>query len=472
MAMSRRDLGKAMYGAVLAGASADAAAAKPPSGKVTLIRGGYVMTMDAARGDLPGADILVRDGRIAEIGRGLPAPAGADIVEAAGAVVLPGFVDAHTHGSISQMRGLYRNTPESAFFPVTSRLAAHYAPEDTYLGMLLSAVESAASGITTTADFFDNVRDRAHAEAGLKALQDAPIRARLLYGMKSKTTADPIDLAQVEEWQRGWAERSAGGRLSLGLAWRLPQALDDAQAWAIKAREWDTARRLGLPMQVHVSGTVPGRAEAMFDALIARRMLGPGLQVIHATDARDDQLAALEEAGAGLVVTPLTEHRVGYGLTRIDRFAGVRRFGFGIDGSALAGFTDMFALMRLAALTQAGAARDEKAVSPRRLLELATVGGARALDLDAETGSLVPGRAADLQIVRLDAWNLAGFDESDPSALLVYSARPEDIAAVMVGGRFVKRDGRLVFYDAPALLHQAHQSIKRVVAKSRQAGRH
>lgn len=471
MAMSRRDLGKAMYGAVLAGASTDAAAeaapkgATPkgaPGGTVTLIRGAYVMTMDATRGDLPEADILVRDGRIAALDRALPVPAGADIVDAAGAVVLPGFVDAHTHGSISQMRGLYGNTPETAFFPVTNRLSAHYTPEDTYLGMLLSAVENAASGITTTADFFDIVRDREHAESGLRALQDAPIRARLLYGMKSKTTADPIDLAHVEEWQRGWAQRSAGGRLSLGLAWRLPQNLDDAQAWTIKQREWEAARRLGLPMQVHVSGTVPGRAAAMFDALIGRRMLHPNLQVIHATDARDDQLAALEEAGSGLVVTPLTEHRVGYGLTRIDRFAGTRRLGFGIDGSALAGFTDMFALMRLVALTQTGATRDETAVSPRRLLELATVGGARALGLDAEIGALVPGRAADLQIVRLDAWHLAGFDGGDPSGLLVYSARPEDVAAVMVGGRFVKRDRRLLGFDAAALLGQARSSIRSV----------
>ncbi|MCJ2029441.1 amidohydrolase family protein [Methylobacterium sp. J-043] len=471
--MSRRDLGKAMYGAVLAGASSDAAARAtpggPPPGNVILIRGGYVMTMDAVRGDLPGADILVRDGRIAEIGRGLPAPEGADIVEAAGAVVLPGFVDAHTHGAISQMRGLYGNTPETAFFPVTNRLSAHYRPEDTYIGMLLSAVESLASGITTTADFFDAVRDREHAEAGLRALRDAQIRARLLYGMTSKTAAAPIDLAHVEEWQRGWADRSAGGRLSLGLAWRLPQDLDDARAWAIKQGEWEAARRLGLPVQVHVSGTVPGRAEAMFDALIARRMLRPGLQVIHATDARDDQLAALEEAGAGLVVTPLTEHRVGYGLTRIDRFAGIRRLGFGIDGSALAGSTDMFALMRLAALTQAGAARDETAVSPRRLLELATVGGARAMGLDAEIGTLVPGRAADLQIVRLDTWNLAGFKGGDPSALLVYSARPEDVATVMVGGRLVKHDRRLLFDDL-MLLDQARLSILGICRRSSQAG--
>ncbi|CAO4157404.1 amidohydrolase family protein [Methylorubrum extorquens] len=122
----------------------------------------------------------------------------------------------------------------------------------------------------------------------------------------------------------------------------------------------------------------------------------------------------------------------------------------------------MFALMRLVALTQAGATRDETAVSPRRLLELATVGAARALGLDAEIGALAPGRAADLQIVWLDAWNLAGFDGGDPSGLLVYSARPEDVAAVMVGGRFVKRDRRLLDFDAAALLGQARSSIRSI----------
>ncbi|GJE67917.1 Atrazine chlorohydrolase [Methylorubrum aminovorans] len=459
-------MGKVLGGVALAAAPARAAAPMPTGSGVTLIRGGYVMTMDPGRGDLPGADILVRDGRIAEIGPGLPVPAGAEVIEAANCVVLPGFVDAHTHGSISQMRGLYGATAETAFFPVTNRLSAHYAPEDTYVGILLSAVESAASGITTSANFFDLVRDRDHAEAGLKALQDAPIRARLLYGMKSKTAADAIDLDHVEEWRRGWEGRSAGGLLSLGVAWRLPGALDDAAAWAIKTREWETARSLGLPLQVHVSGTVPGRAEAMFDALIAREMLRPGLQVIHATDARPDQLEALEAAGAGLVVTPLSEHRVGYGLTRLDGFAGVSRLGFGIDGSGLAGFTDMFALMRLAALTMAGAARDEKAAQPRRLLELATLGGARALGLDAEVGVLAPGRKADLQAVRFDALNLAGFDGGDPSSLLVYSGRPENVALVMLGGRVVKRDGHLVGVDVPALLARARRSIRAVRARA------
>ncbi|CAO4137257.1 amidohydrolase family protein [Methylorubrum extorquens] len=126
----------------------------------------------------------------------------------------------------------------------------------------------------------------------------------------------------------------------------------------------------------------------------------------------------------------------------------------------------VFALMRLAALTMAGAARDERAAQPRRLLELATLGGARALGLDAEVGALAPGRKADLLAVRFDALNLAGFDGGDPSSLLVYLGRPENVALVMLGGRVVKRDGHLVGVDVPALLARARRSIRAVRARA------
>jgi cytosine/adenosine deaminase-related metal-dependent hydrolase len=468
----RAPTGRRGLGGLLAVATAGTAIGGAPSAQAevrsgaTLIRGAHVLTLEPGLGDIPGGDVLIRDGRIAGIGRGLQTPEGTAVIEAAGMLVMPGFVDAHTHGFISQMRGLYGNTHGSEFFPVTTRLAAHYTPEDTYVGMLLSAIESAASGITTTADFFDNLRNPDHAKAGLRAMREAPTRGRLLYGMSSKTTTDSIDLADLEAWHQRWTAISDGGRISLGVAWRLPAELDDAAAWRIKMREWETARRLGLTVQVHVSATVPDRAEAMFDALIARKLLFPGLQVIHATNARTDHLAALEASGASLVITPLTEHRVGYGLTRVDRFASISRLGFGIDGSALAGFTDMFALMRLTALTQAGAAQNEKAVQPRQLLELATSGGARALGLEAEIGTLAPGKRADLQMIRLDRLNLLGFENSDPSVLLVYSARPDDIALVTVGGRIVHRGGDQSGPDLQHLRGLARRSIAAVLKRA------
>lgn len=452
-------LGAAAGGAALLGGKVSAQEASRP----ILIRGSTVLTMEPGRDEPRIADILVQNGRIAEVAPTIGGPPNAEVIDGSGSVTMPGFVDAHTHGAISQMRGLFRGTATSKFFPLVNRLQAHYRPTDTYLGMHLGAVEAAASGITTVADFFDAVHDREHAEAGLRALRDAPIRARLYYGMKSKVTADPIDLTHLESLQGAWSRLPDEGRLSLGMAWRLPAKLDDEAAWGVKLQELAAARRLGLPVQVHVSG----QPLPMFDALIRRGLLFPALSLIHASDARPDQLAALNEARASLVITPLTEHRVGYGTTRLDRYAPVRRLGLGIDGSALAGTADMFANLRFLALTETGGARDETAADPLRLLTLATRGGAEALGLAGEIGSLTVGRRADLQMIDLSALNFAGFDGGDPCSLLVHSGRPGNVSLVMVDGRIVKRDFELLGIDLAKLLADARASIRGVLERAK-----
>ena len=424
-----------------------ALAAQPSQG--LLIQGGWVMTMDPALGDLEGADVLVRDGLIVAVGRDLKAE-GARRIDARGQVVLPGFVDTHTHLYVTSMRGQFRNG-QGPFFPVSSGLAAQMTVDDTYSTMRLGALELLYGGVTSTGDFFDNVHSPAHGEAGVRALEDAGIRATLFYGGPDKTTKRQIDLAQLQVLAQLHGKDSL---VRMGLAWRLPRNRDDADNWAMRQREYDTARRLGLPIQVHVSG----EAQAMFDALIERNYLYPGLTVVHATDARPEQLQALEKAGASLALTPISEQRVGYGLTRLDHFNAVRRQGLGIDGNALAGSADMFATMRLAALTWSGATHDERAPDPRKLLDLATRGGAEVLGLGQQIGTLTPGKRADLQIVSLEAINLSGFGGGDPAALLVYSARPENVRSVLVDGKFVKKDGKLLSNDLSGLLQRAATS--------------
>jgi 5-methylthioadenosine/S-adenosylhomocysteine deaminase len=424
-----------------------------------LIRGAYVMTMDPAVGDLPTADVLVERGRITDVGRDLAIPANTRVIAGGGKVVLPGFVDVHSHLWMTQLRGRYGNTQASKFFPVTNRLGALYTPEDTRLGVRAGAIEGLSGGITTVVDFFDNVRDRSHADAALAGLRDAKVRGRMLYGAESKTTPDRVDLPHLESLQADLTRQDPGSRLSLGLAWRLPPSLDDKQAWQIKLQELDGARRLGLPVAVHLSGTAD-QAIKMFDALIAHKLLGPDMQVVHATDARPDQLDALNRAGASLALTPLTEHRVGYGLTRVSHFARVKRQGLGIDGTALAGASDMFGTMRLAAFTDTGAARDETAISPRRLLELATREGAISIGMGDDIGTVTKGKWADLQVVDMRALNLGPFIGQDPAALLVYSARPENVRTVLVGGQLVKDEGNMVGVDVTALIESIQASAR------------
>jgi len=431
-----------------------------------LVESGYVMTMAPGVGDLARADVLVRDGRIVAIGPDLdPAAHGIGAVEridARGHLVLPGFVDTHSHLWTTTMRGRFGGTDATQYFPVSTALGAAATAADTGIAMRLGALELLDGGITTTADFFENVLTPAHAEAGLAALETSGIRARMYYGGRDRTTRNPIDIAHLE---RLATARPADARVGLGLAWRLPRDRDDDANWAMRQREYDMARRAGLPVQVHVSGE-PG---PMFDALIDRGYLAPGVEVVHATDATPAQLAALDAAGASLSLTPVSEQRVGYGLTRLAAFAGVDRQGLGIDGNALAGSADMFATMRLAALTWTGDARDETAVQPRRLLELATLGGARALRLENDVGSLAPGKRADLQLLRLDAPHLAGFAGGDPAALLVWSARPSDVATVIVDGIVRKRDGALVGVDMPALVEAANASAAGLLERAQAA---
>lgn len=429
----------------------------PAHARDILIQNGYVMTMDPALGDLEAADVHVRDGRILAVGRNLKAE-GAERISAQGAIVLPGFVDTHSHLYVTTMRGQFRNAA-GQFFPVSSKLAAKMTPEDVHTAMYTGALELIDGGITTTADFFDNVLTPAHGDAGLRALEESGIRATMYYGGPDKTTKRPIDLEQLRALAKQQNDADTSQRVRIGLAWRLPRDRNSTANWAMRQQEFDTAKALDLPIQVHVSG----EPEPMFDALIKRNYLSPRLTVVHATDARPDQLQALEKAGAGLALTPISEHRVGYGLTQLKHFAGVSHQGLGIDGNSLAGSADMFASMRLAALTWSGADKDEKAPVPRDLLELATRSGAQAIGLGEQTGSLIPGKRADLQIVKLDSLNLSGFGGGDPAALLVYSARPSNVDTVIVDGRVLKRDGKLVGVETPEVLRRAEASARRLL---------
>ncbi len=420
-----------------------------------LIKNGYVMTMNAQDKDWPDADVLIEDRRIVAVGANLPSQ-GAQVIDAQGGYVLPGFVDAHNHLWVTTLRGQFRNA-QGKFFPTSNRLAQAMQPDDIKIAMYSGALELLNGGVTTTGDFFDNIRGPAWGEAGFQALQNAGIRAIMYYGGPDKTTQKPIDLTHL----RQLAQRH-DALVSVGLAWRLPRNLQDANNWQMRDAELKLAREQRLPIQVHVSGD----HDAMYNALIQRKMLGADMAVIHATDATEQQLQATKAANASVVITPVSEQRVGYGLTRIDHFNALPRLGLGLDGNALAGSADMFATLRLAALTQSGALRDESAPDARQLLRSATRGGAQALGLVDKVGSIEVGKQADLQIIQPNSLAMSGFGGGDPAALLVYSAQPENVVTVLVDGRVVKLNGKLQDVDVAEVMQQARDSARGLVQRA------
>ncbi|SDH11977.1 Cytosine/adenosine deaminase [Sinosporangium album] len=469
--LSRRSvlagLGGAAGTASLASFAGPASAAGPlgdgrPGGGDVVIRETYVMTMDAALGDLERGDVLIRDGEISRVGRNVPAPAATEI-DGRDMITMPGFVDTHNHLWLTQTRGYYANTPETTYFGASERFGRAFEAADMAIGTLLGDYEALASGITTTVDFNDNVRGPAFAEEPLRAHRESGIRVRFLYGAHDDLPENKtVDLHYLETLAKAWPDWSEGGRITLGLGWRGPGSGSPA-AVSVARDEANAARRLGLPLSVHASGQ---RSRTQLDGLVGGGLLGSDVQVIHATDATGAQLAAIEKARASIALTPVTEQRVGYGLTRLSLYEPVSRLGLGIDGNALAGSADMFGVMRLLALTETGASRSETAVRPLRLLRLATAEAARAIGMDSSIGTLTPGKRADLIMIDTREVNLGRFTGGPPYALVVYSAQPSDVKTVMVGGRLVKQDGRLLDVDLPRLRDRARASMRAVLQRT------
>jgi 5-methylthioadenosine/S-adenosylhomocysteine deaminase len=421
-----------------------------------LIRNAYVLTMDEAAGDIAGGDVHVRAGTIAAVGRGLAAP-DAEVIDGTGMLVLPGFIETHWHVWTALLRSLAGDRQEHGYFPTSRTIGTFYTPEDMYAAGRLAAAEAVHSGITFLHDWCHNVRGPAYAEAALRALADVGVRARFSYGSPTTASADAsIDLEDLARLHRSWGDHNNGGLLTLGLAWR-------GAASAATLRDYAVAKDLGLPVSVH-SNNVQTRAGGI-QQLADRGLLFPGLQVIHAVWCTPAEIRALADSRATVSISPYSELRIGFGFPiAAELLAAGVPVGLSVDTTTLTGNADMFAVMKAIQNIENGRARDEFEITARRVLELATIVGARSMGIDDIVGSLTPGKRADLIMVDTRALNLAVFTE--PAHMLVEAAQPANVDTVIIDGRIVKRAGRLSTLDVGAVIESAARASTDVRRRS------
>jgi cytosine/adenosine deaminase-related metal-dependent hydrolase len=437
-------------------------------GKGTLlVRGGDVVTMDPGTGDIPGGDVLVSGSAIAAVVAGLTAPAGARVIDATGMLVVPGLVDTHWHMWNTLLRAMSETGP--GYFRLCRGLGPAFGPSDVFQGTLLACAEAINSGITTVHDWAHNVRGPEHADAGLRALAQAGLRARFSYGYPAAHPNDQaMDLAGLRRLHAEWPGRAAGGLLSLGVACRGPGGSDPAMhvPEQIYRPEFDAARELGLPVTIHACG--PPHAAGQIEALTTEGLLGPDVQVVHANCATAAEIGHLADAGATVSISPFSELLIGYGMPQTAELlaAGVP-LGLSADTTALTGNADMFAIMKVTQGLANALAGDEFALTARRTLALATIDGARCLGLDAVTGSLIPGKRADLIVVSPAGPNLGVL--TDPAQLLVTAAQPANVDTVIADGRVLKYHGALTTLDAERIGSNARQALDGVLIRSRSA---
>jgi 5-methylthioadenosine/S-adenosylhomocysteine deaminase len=447
--------------ALLAGAAAlaaTAARAQRPDADI-VIRGAHVLTMDPALGDLPNGDVHVRDGAIVAVGTTLQVPGpGVEVIDAQDMIVLPGIVDTHWHIWNSLLRGLVGGTPQTGYFPIIQKYGPHYTPQDTYAATRLALAEAAHAGVTTVHNWAHNTRDPEHARASLKAHAESGLRSRFGYGSPQGSPPDKLqdldDMAKVKG--------ALPKLVHLGAALRGPQM----SSLATSRAEFEAARKLGLPISVHMTGNAEASEKfKVIQTLAADGFLGPDVQVIHAVHATAQDIETLVRTRAHVSVSPYAES-AGMGVAPVNAFlkAGVL-VSLSIDNTALPASVDPFGLMRL--LVSLLQARDGlgSPFGARQALQMATIDGARALGLEAQCGSLTPGKRADLILLRAGDLNLATAGDRQIDRLLM-AAQPANVDSVMVDGRFVKRGGKLIAVDAAKIVQDARAAQAALLARA------
>jgi 5-methylthioadenosine/S-adenosylhomocysteine deaminase len=416
--------------------------------------------------------VRVEGGRIAAVGpaaapgrEGLAASPGERVVDLGDSAILPGLVDAHAHLEWTALRGLLDGVPLTRWPIVFPRVRAVWRPDDYLASARLGALETLEAGITTVAE-------SGPTGAGLAAMQEAGLGGRAsveVLGPDPESWETHADAAE-RQVARLESQRGETRRIAIGLA---PHALHTVSAPLLRwCRRFADAK--GLPLSLHLAESAaevrflehgdgpwaetyaragvraawPGRppvAAAHEAGLLVR-----GTIVAHCVHARADDLAVLARTGAGIACCPRSNAGLGVGVAPLARLlAGDLPVGFGTDSGASVGAKDLFAEARAARLLARTASGDPAApAGASRLLSALTLGGARALGLEADIGSLQPGKRADLVAVALGRPHLRPAD--DVEAALVAAAGHHDVTWVMVEGEVKVEAGvaRLAGRDA------------------------
>jgi 5-methylthioadenosine/S-adenosylhomocysteine deaminase len=423
--------------------------------------------MDPARPLLEDGAVAVDGGVIVAVGpadelRARYAPR--ETIAGRDRVVLPGLVNGHTHAAMVLFRGLADDLPlmtwlEDYIFPMEARFVDR---DFVRAGVRLACWEMIRGGTTTFVDmyFYPDVAEEVVEACGLRAVLAAPM----------------IDYPSpgFEGWDDSFAAGVAFARARAGGTGRIRPALAPHAPYTVSPEHLRQARaaadELGVPVKVHLAEdrSEVATIEERYGTTPVRHVSGLGLldgPVIAAHVVWPDsvEIGILAEAGTGVIHNPTSNLKTAAGVSPVPAMLerGVR-VGLGTDGAASNNDLDLWEEVRLAALLHKGVGHDATAMAAPTVLRMATLGGAEAIGLASEIGSLEPGKRADLIQVSLASPRLAPL--YDVTSHLVYAADAEDVVTTVVDGRVLMREGSVLSVDGQAAREEALAIAARVRA--------
>jgi cytosine/adenosine deaminase-related metal-dependent hydrolase len=417
-----------------------------------LLKGGTIVSLDPKVGDFADGDVLIQGTKIVAVGPSgqTKVPPQAQVIDAKGTIIIPGFVDAHRHSWEGQLR---RIIPDGAIgddmATTHNGFARYYRPHDIYVGNLITALGCIDAGITCIIDNSHNSRSAAHSDGAVQALIDSGIRGVHASGAP-----------QTGEWDKQWPQDLE--RLQKRFFSSRDQLVTLRMFAGMSREHWELARRLGL--RITTESNAAGQDFADF---LTQKLVRSDNTFNHCQGWPDQVWQRVKDSGATVNVCPRSDsqYALGEGVSAFQKALdhGMRP-GFSIDNEVSYG-TDMFTEMRVAFHVQRamatyrkvnGDAKAPVAVTVRDVLECATAGGAACAGLLDKCGTLTPGKEADVVMIRADDINV--YPSNHAIGTVVSAADVRNVDTVIIGGRVRKLRGKMAGINMDSFRKMAVES--------------
>jgi cytosine/adenosine deaminase-related metal-dependent hydrolase len=419
-------------------------------GRPLVFRGGTVLTLNDAHDVLAAADVLIDGERIAAVGPHLQVPEGTVEIDATGGLIMPGMIDTHRHMWQTAMRGYGADWTLTQYFVwYYLQWGKLFRPQDIYAGNLLAAIEAIESGVTTTVDWSHGLQTTDHAEAAVQALQEVPGRFVLAYG---NIQAGPWEWSAAPEFRDFVGRHFSGGNDMLGFQMAFDVTGDPDFP---ERKAFEVARDLGVPVTTH-AGVWGATNDDGIRLMHEGGFMTPQTIYVHAATLTRDSYNRIAATGGSASVSTESEQSAGQGYPPTWQ---LRDHGIPVSLSmdtSVWWSGDLFSAMR----TTLGADRSREHLEAHAkqetvtnchlraedVVDWATRGGARALGLDSLVGSIEAGKKADLILIKNDN-SAVSFPLLNPYGHVAFQAQRGDVDTVVINGRVVKHDHKLVGTD-------------------------
>ncbi|HLV76132.1 cytosine/adenosine deaminase-related metal-dependent hydrolase [Actinomadura hallensis] len=429
-------------------------------GRPVVLRGGMVLPMTEGREVLDRADVLVTGDTITAVGPDLEAPEGAAEIDATGGIVMPGMIDTHRHMWQTAMRGYGADWTLTQYFVwYYLEHGKRFRPEDVHAGNVLAALEAIDAGVTTVVDWSHGLQTLDHADAAVDALRSVPGRFVLAYG---NIQAPPAEWTGTPEF-RDFAAKLIGGDM---LGFQIAFDVIGDPSFPEKPA-FEVARELGAPVTTH-AGVWGATSDEGIKQMYDHGFMTPETVYVHAASLSADSYHRIAATGGSISVSTESEQSAGQGYppTWVLREHDIP-VSLSMDTSVWWS-GDLFSAMR----TTLGADRCRMHLEAHnrgdtvthcslradQVVEWATRGGARAIGRD-DLGSLEPGKKADVVLIKNDD-SPVSFPVLNPYGHVAFQAQRGDVHTVLVNGRVVKHEHRLVDADLAAARREVEATVE------------